>query len=80
MKITNSIEQLTPAAQYVVNYFITHKVQRKNFSKLDPRHNERMIGLEEAINAGFLTLKEHPIERHVFYVRPTKKTMDLYVF
>ena len=69
---------ISEQAQYVVNHFLKKKLQRKEFSKLDPRHNAQMIGLEEGINSGWLSLKGDPIQKHKFYIRPTLKLRNFY--
>ena len=78
MKKEEKIENLSEASQYVLNYFIDKKIQRRSFSTLDPRYNAQMAGLEDAIYAGYIFIKQDPLNPHRSYVRPTKKLIDLY--
>lgn len=77
-KEKGELERLTPESRYVVDYFIKNKIQRRSFRTLDPRYNEQMIGLESAIDAGYLRITTHPLDKTKTFVKPTNKLLDLY--
>lgn len=63
--------------EYVKNYFIQNKLQRKTLYKNHPKFAQQCAGLQRGIDEGYFIVKENPINDEV-YISATNKLTDLY--
>lgn len=72
------LPDLNPSSRFFVEQMITRKLQRHTLKKSNPKFEEQMSGIQDAIDKGYLYTGVHPLEKDTIYVRPTKKLSALY--
>lgn len=70
--------ELTGASKYVVDYFKKEKVARQQIRKSNPKYQEQIDGLKQAIDQGYVWIDEDRKDPDIVYIRPGAKLRDQY--